>query len=235
MPRSPSPMAAEPTLNLEALLARAGVENSLARELARYGGLVLEANRHVNLTGAANADELAAHLLDSLTVTSYVRAPYVDLGSGAGLPGIPVALATGLRATLIDSTGKKARFLESALERLGVQGDVLGERAELLAHRPHLRECFASGTARAVGSASTVAELLLPFIAPGGVAVLQRGGLDTAERIALQDASLMLGGAVEAEIELGERRSIVLVRKERPTPARFPRRPGVPDRRPLCG
>ncbi len=219
---------------LERLLAAAALEKRLGRELARYGALVLEANRRFNLTGATGAAEMAGHLLDSLSVVPYVREPYADVGSGAGLPGIPVAIAAGIPVTLIEATGKKARFLIEALERLGLHGEVLGERAELAAHRPGVRERFATGTARAVGSASTVAELLLPLIMPGGAALLQRGPRDREEQTALEDAALVLGGFVEAERPLPESRSIVILRKERPTPARFPRRPGIPDKRPLC-
>ena len=80
---------------MEAALERGGVESPLRERLARYAALVLEANRHFNVTGAKSADELAEHLLDSLTILPYVRAPYVDLGSGAGLPAIPIALAAG--------------------------------------------------------------------------------------------------------------------------------------------
>lgn len=222
------------TAELRRLLEEAGLENDLAAALARYGARVLEANRRFNLTGATGATELVGHLLDSLSVVSYVREPYVDVGSGAGLPGIPVAIAAGIPVTLIEATGKKARFLAEAVDLLGLHGEVLGERAELVAHRPELREHFASGTARAVGSASTVAELLLPLIVPGGAALLQRGPREREEQTALEDAALVLGGVVEAEHALSETRSIVILRKARPTPARFPRRPGVPDKRPLC-
>jgi 16S rRNA (guanine527-N7)-methyltransferase len=224
----------DPEAELEQLLRAAGVERPVAEALARYGALVLDANRRFNLTGATNAEELAGHLLDSLTVVPYLQAPYVDVGSGAGLPGIPVGIARGIPVTLLEATGKKARFLGSALELLAIPGEALAERAELAGHRDELRERFASGTARAVGSAPTVAELLLPLIAPGGLAVLQRGARDRDDRAALEDASLVLGGEVEAEHELPGGRSIVLVRKVRSTSARFPRRPGVPGKRPLC-
>jgi 16S rRNA (guanine527-N7)-methyltransferase len=218
---------------LEALLGAAGVEPRLAGPPARYGALVLDANRRFNLTGSKTTAEFAPHLLDSLTVVPYLSAPYVDVGSGGGLPAIPAAIAAGMAITMIESTAKKARFLEATLERLGVRGEVLAERAEVAGHDERLRERFASGTARAVGSASTVGELLLPLIAPGGLAVLQRGGRDD-DRSALEDAALVLGGAVEREIALEGGRSIVLVRKTRATPPRFPRRSGVPAKRPLC-
>jgi 16S rRNA (guanine527-N7)-methyltransferase len=223
-----------PDDDLESLLEAADIEPRLRRRLARYGALVLAANRRFNLTGSKSERELVEHLLDSLSVTAYLREPYVDVGSGAGLPAIPVALATGMPVTMIEATAKKAHFLESLLEPLGLRGRVLVERAEISGHREDLREQFASGTARAIGSAPTVAELLLPLIAPGGIAVLQRGTRDEGDRAALDDASLMLGGFVESESRIDRDRVILLVRKRGPTPARFPRRPGIPAKRPLC-
>jgi 16S rRNA (guanine527-N7)-methyltransferase len=219
---------------LEALLEPAGLDALTRSRLARYGTLVLQANRRFNLTGATTAQDLAGHLLDSLTVLPWIKEPYVDVGTGAGLPSIPVAIARGIPVTLIEATSKKARFLVEALQELNLRGDVIARRAEIAAQLPALRERFASGTARAVGGASTVAELLVPFIAVGGVAVLQRGTVPTVERTALDDASLMLGAAVEWEQRVGGERRILLIRKMHATPARFPRRPGIPAKRPLC-
>jgi 16S rRNA (guanine527-N7)-methyltransferase len=173
-------------------------------------------------------------LLDSLTIVPYVSAPYVDVGSGAGLPAIPAAIAAGIPVTMIETTRKKARFLQHAMAELHLDGEVIAQRAEVAAHDETLRERFASATARAVAVAPTVAELVLPFLAIGGAAVLQRGKLDPRERTALDDAALMLGGAVESEIALDGERRIVLVRKNTATAIRFPRRTGVPEKRPLC-
>jgi 16S rRNA (guanine527-N7)-methyltransferase len=219
---------------LAALLEAAGVEARYVARLAQYGALVLETNRRFNVTGAKTPAELAGHLADSLTVVPFVRAPYVDIGSGGGLPAIPVALASGVHVTLIESNLKKARFLKSLLETFELDGEVVAERAEVAGHDERFRDHFASGTARAVAMAPVVAELLLPLIAPGGVAILQRGALEPRERNALTDASLMLSGQVEYEQTfIGERR-IVLVRKTAPTQLRFPRRAGIPAKRPLC-
>lgn len=222
--------------SLEELLEPASLDQRTRARLARYGALVLDANRRFNLTGAKSAEELAVHLLDSLTVLPFVREPYVDVGAGAGLPSIPVAIAAGIPVTMIEATAKKARFLTETLQALGLRGEVIPERAETAAHLPPLRERFATGTARALGSAPVVAELLLPFIFVGGAAILQRGALPSQERQALEDASLVLGAIVQDEqgTEVSGKR-IVIVRKKRPTPARFPRRTGVPQKRPLCG
>jgi 16S rRNA (guanine527-N7)-methyltransferase len=219
---------------LHSALCDRGIEPRLVEPLARYARLVLDANRKFNLTGAKSENEFVEHLLDSLTVAPYVTGPYVDVGSGAGLPAVPVAIATGARLTLVETTRKKAAFLREAIAALGVDGEVIAERAEAAAHEERLRGRFASATARAVATAPAVAELVLPFLAVGGVAVLQRGTMDARERTALEDAALVLGGIVEAEHPVDGDRRIVLVRKTAATSARFPRRAGVPEKRPLC-
>ncbi|MBV8372300.1 MAG: 16S rRNA (guanine(527)-N(7))-methyltransferase RsmG [Candidatus Eremiobacteraeota bacterium] len=219
---------------LEALLAAAGVDDRIVSRLALYGARVLEANRSFNLTGAKSALELTPHLVDSLTVVPYVGDTLIDVGSGAGLPGIPVAIATGAPITLIESTAKKARFLQRALAEFALAGEVVAARAEVAARDDRLRDAFASGTARAVSTAPAVAELLLPFIKPGGVAILQRGTMDERERTALADATLVLAGEIAQEVPLAGDRRIILVRKTGATPLRFPRRTGIPEKRPLC-
>jgi 16S rRNA (guanine527-N7)-methyltransferase len=219
---------------LRALLEAGGVAATLAERLARFGSGVLETNRRFNVTGAKTAADLAPHIIDSLTVVPFVREPYVDIGSGGGFPALPVAIATGVRVTLIETTVKKANFLRETLEAFGLSGEVIAERAEVADHDERLRGRFASGTARAVSSAPTVAELLLPLIETGGVAILQRRNDEERERQALEDAALMLGGAIESETELGDGRRIVFVRKTAPTQIRFPRRTGIPEKRPLC-
>jgi 16S rRNA (guanine527-N7)-methyltransferase len=218
----------------ESLLAQAGLEPPMRAALARYAELVMEANRRFNVTGAKSPEDLVTQLLDSLSVVPYVREPYVDVGSGAGFPAIPVAIATGAPVTLIEATAKKAHLLESLLEALGLRGNVIPERAETAGRRPDLRERFATGTARAVAAGPTIAELLLPFIEPGGSAILQRGRFPAEEQRALADAGLMLGARVESEHHLEGNRRIVLLRKTGLTPTRFPRRPGIPAKRPLC-
>ena len=219
---------------LQSLLLDAGVSGELAERLARYGSQLLQASQRVNLTGAKSAEALLPHILDSLTVMPYVREPLVDIGAGGGLPAIPLAIATGVSVTMVEATVKKARFLETILADLRLCGRVVAARAELAAHEPALRGGFACGTARAVASAPAVAELLLPFLAPGGLGVLQRGRMTNSERNAVADASLMLGGRLEREIPLDEDRRLLLIRKTGPTPGRFPRQVGIPAKRPLC-
>jgi 16S rRNA (guanine527-N7)-methyltransferase len=219
---------------LPELLDAAGVEPGVRDRLVQYGHLVLETNRSLNLTGAKTEDDLAPHLLDSLSLLPYLGADLIDVGSGAGFPAIPLAIASGRPITMVETTQKKALFLRRALDELELEGEVVNERAEVAGHVGRLRDRFTTGTARAVGSGPTVMELLLPFVAAGGVALLQRGKLDETERAAMSDAAPMLASEVEAELSAGGDRRIILVRKLGATPQRFPRRAGVPDQRPLC-
>jgi 16S rRNA (guanine527-N7)-methyltransferase len=219
---------------IRAFLEAGGAPAKHLDRLTRYGEAVLSANRRFNLTGAKSPAEFAPHILDSLSIADAIGESLVDVGSGGGLPAIPLAIVTGVPITMIETTVKKAQFLAELLLELGLAGEVVAQRAEVAGHDEQLRERFATGTARAVSSAPAVAELLLPFLAVGGTAVLQRGAMDEAERRALSDAALMLGGQVIEERRLDGERRIVLVRKVATTNRRFPRRTGVPEKRPLC-
>jgi len=218
--------------------ARAAGADSAARErLDRFTTLLLERNAGTNLTAARTREAVAEHVLDSLALEPYLSEPFVDVGSGGGFPAIPLAIATGFRGTLVESVAKKARFLRETIEALGLPLDVRDQRAEEAARDPELRERFASATARAVGSIPTVLELTLPFVRAGGLAVLQRGAVGEAERDAASDAALMLGGRFEEELlahGTGDERRVLLVRKVSASAQRFPRRAGVPAKRPLC-
>lgn len=221
-------------IELTAALRAASVDHDLASRLGTYGALLLEANRKVNLTGAKDVAALLPHILDALTLAGDVGGSLVDVGSGGGLPGIPLALATGARVLLLEPTVKKAAFLARALVECGITGEAIAERAEVAGRDVRYREQFAFATARAVSSAPTVAELTLPFVEVGGRALLQRAAMDERERQGLEDAAPMLGAELVEERTLdGERRILVLL-KRRPIEQRFPRRNGVPEKRPLC-
>ena len=220
--------------DLTRLLASAGVLETIIPALAQYGARLLATNRNVNLTGAKSPEELAPHLVDCLTVAPYITGPLVDVGSGGGLPAVPLAIATGVDVTMIESTTKKVRFLQETIADLGLAGRAIAERAEVAGHDPSLRGQFKSGTARAVSSAPTVLELVLPFLSPGGLGVFQRAAFEPGERNAAEDAALVLGAILEAEVPLEGERRILLVRKTGETTLRFPRRVGIPEKRPLC-
>jgi len=212
----------------------------------RFVALLLEANRRTNLTRVTEPEAVARlHLLDALAalplLDAWAPGELVDLGSGGGLPAIPLALARpAMHWTLVDSIGKKAALLRDFVEALGMPNvTVLAERAEALGQDPRRRERYGAVTARACAPLPVLAELALPLLAPGGSLLAWKGPLTEADdevrrgRVAagqLGGAGLeILGTGLPA---LGGHRFVV-VRKERPTPPRFPRRPGEPGRRPL--
>lgn len=216
------------------VLRAAGVEEAIAERLAVYAALVLEANRRHNLTGAKGGAAFAEHILDALTLCDDAVGMLIDVGSGNGLPGIPLAIATSARVTLLEPVKKKAVFLEAAVRALGIETLVVTGRAEDLARDPAHRAAYGTATARAVSSAPAVAELTVPFLAVGGRALLQRGSLDPAERDAVSDAALVLGAElIEERVLEGERRIVVLEKRTLTSP-RFPRKNGIPAKRPLC-
>lgn len=233
---------------LAARAADLGVRLSRAQVAVceRYAAELIERNTSVNLTAiTAPADVATKHFLDSFTalaVRSWTGSErIVDVGSGAGFPGLAlrIALPDG-RVTCIESVGKKARFIEEVSGLLGL-GDVevRNERAETLARTPARRASYDVGTARAVGSLAACAEYLLPFLRVGGDAIVWKGRVD-AELPAARKALALLGGelaAIVSTVQLGladllPGRSLVVMRKLRPTPERFPRSSAEARRRP---
>lgn len=212
----------------------ASVSAPLRAKLETFARLLLERNAALNLTAARDPQALAAHVADSLSLLPYVRDPLLDVGSGGGFPALPLAIVTGIRATLVESVAKKARFLREVVAALELPVSVVAQRAELAAHDVNLRERFNSATARAIGPLPTVLELTVPFLALGGVALLQRGQIDERERAAADDAALMLGAEIVEEFAAEGRRRVLVALKRTPTSRRFPRRPGIPAKRPLC-
>ena len=208
---------------------------------------IVEWNTRVNLTSVTRYEEVQTrHFLDSLTVSLAVPKDLVesgrllDVGSGAGFPGVPMRIAfPRLSVTLIESTSKKTAFLVHLTKGLGLHDvDVRTGRAERLAHDPELRESFDLVLVRAVGGMAVLAELTLPFCRTGGIVVAQKSlhiedELDRARR-AFETLGERLKEVKEVDIrELGEPRRLVVLEKVSPTPSRFPRRPGIPAKRPL--
>jgi len=216
-------------------LARHGAPPEALERLARYGDLLLQRNREVNLTGARDAEAIAEHIADALTLLPCfdVDGELIDVGAGGGLPGIPLAIVRGIPVTSLDATAKKIAFISDVMKQLDIEGEAIAARAENLGRDMRFRERFTYATARALASAVGVVELTLPFVAIGGRALLQRGTMLDAERSAVERASLALGGEVSSELPLEGERRILVVTKRSPTPERFPRRVGVAQQRPL--
>jgi 16S rRNA (guanine527-N7)-methyltransferase len=164
----------------------------------------------------------------------------IDVGSGGGLPGLPLRLARpDLSLTLLEANQRKAAFLVQAAATLGLAGvEVVARRAEDAGHDPRHREAYDFALARALAAMPVLVELCLPFVAVGGRLLAMKTDA-AAEAVAAEAAIFRLGGelveiggAASAARSLGQ---VVVVEKVRPTPPEFPRRPGVPGRRPLAG
>jgi 16S rRNA (guanine527-N7)-methyltransferase len=211
---------------------------------ARLSGLLIERNTTMNLTAITEPADIATkHFLDSFTAVAVRtwngRERIIDIGSGAGFPGLALRLALpNTRVTLVESMGKKARFLEEVTSTLGIDGvEVRNERAEALGHARRAR--YDVGTARAVGTLGAVVEYLLPFLRVGGDAIAWKGRLD-AELPGAKKACAAIGGEIvkitpTSELGLGSvlpGRSLVVIRKVRATPERYPRSPAEAKRRP---
>ena len=218
---------------LYGLLGGSALDESLRSSLSAYGAALLEANRRFNLTGAKNPASLLPHLLDALTLLPEIEGRTIDVGSGGGFPGIPLLLA-GARVDFLESNAKKCGFLREQIAAFGATAEVFCGRAEVLGRDLLLREQYDRAVARAVSSATTVAEYLIPFLRVGGVALLPRGRAEEGEAAGIADAALVLGAEPLADVLLDGDRRIVRLLKRRPTPSRFPRRTGIPESRPLC-
>lgn len=228
--------------------SRLGVTLSAAQVASceRFACELIERNTSVNLTAiTAPADIVTKHFLDSLTALAARRwtgrERIVDVGSGAGFPGLALRIAiVGSSAALVESVGKKARWLEEIASALGLSRVIVhNTRAETLGLEPSHRGRYDVGTARAVGSIADCAEYLLPLLVPGGDAIVWKGKVD-AELPAASRACLAIGGEISAIVptsalgvgELLPGRHLVVVRKMRETPPRYPRSAAEIKRRP---
>lgn len=233
---------------LESSLGELGLPLPSAKQLeqlSRLYELLLEANAKTNLT--AITDErgfILKHVVDSLTcgLTQLLegRQRVIDVGTGAGFPGLPLKIMKpDLDMTLLEATRKKVEYLDQASHTLGLKNiQTLWGRAEEQAHRPELREVFDRAVVRAVGTSATVAELCLPFVRVGGYLLVQKGPEVDTELGPAQKAIRALGGNLVEILELrlpeiGDQRKLLVIEKVAETPKQYPRRPGIPAKHPL--
>ena len=210
-----------------------GLSPELAESLWAYWKLVKKKNEVMNLTAVTEDDEAARrHFLDALALLELADFPQgarvVDVGTGAGFPGVPLKLARpDLRLCLLDSLGKRVDFLREALETLGVEAECVHARAEEFALLPERRDGFDLALSRAVARLDVLTELCLPLVKPGGVFLAMKAAEAEEELRGAEKAVRTLGGETEAirfyEVG-GVRRAAAVIRKTRPTPKGYPRR-----------
>lgn len=214
-------------------------------QFAAYELLLREWNERISLTAIREPRDIQIrHFLDSITIATVTGSldgrSLIDVGSGAGFPGLPLKiLYPELKLTLVDSVAKKGRFLEIVAGELGLKDvAIVIERAEILAHDPGFREQYDWAAARAVAELRILVELLLPLCRVGGYVLAQKGESALQEAGAAANAIAILGGGEPqiSTIRLPETELdhiVVVIPKLRPTESRYPRRPGTPAKRPL--
>ena len=213
-------------------------------QLQRFYEQVVTTNEHMNLTGITEPEEFALkHVVDSLSCydPKYFTkgARVIDLGTGAGFPGVPLGIYDlSLQITLFDSLQKRLRFLEGVIEDLGLHGcRTLHGRAEDLAHQEY-RESFDLLTSRAVARLSILLEWGLPYVKVGGYMVALKGSIVQEELEESKRAVSILGGEIVEVKEvmlptLEDKRAIVYIKKVQPTPKQYPRKPKEIKTKPL--
>ena len=213
--------------------------------MVTYERELLDWNQKFNLTAIRDPESVRTkHFLDSFSCTlAWTDSPprrLVDVGTGAGFPGIPLKiLYPEMQLTLIESVGKKARFCEHIVRTLGLHGvQVLDARAEEAARRPDQRETYDWSVGRAVAGLRTLAEYLLPFTQVGGRMLAQKGSDADSEIASATRALELLGGSLRQIIPvnlpgLEDARQLIVIEKVSPTPAAYPRKPGLPAKQPL--
>jgi len=238
---------------MEKLIAGAGklgikLNSKQLNQFELYYQELIEWNRKFNLTAITDYQEVQVkHFLDSLTVILALREEaenpdfnIIDIGTGAGFPGAPLKILLNKpRLVLIEPRAKKTAFLHRVTQKLELDNvEIIHGRAEEIAHLPLYRQQFALVVSRAVASLPTLVELALPFCQIGGKFVAQKKGEISQEIIKTNKAISILGGELD-EIkkleleELSDERYLVIIDKIYPTPDKYPRRPGIPKRRPI--
>jgi len=217
-------------------------------QFATYYRLLIETNRQFNLTTITDeADVYLKHFYDSITPAFYVAAlreqplTICDVGAGAGFPSLPLKIAfPKLQVTIVDSLNKRINFLNELITALGLTGvQTFHDRAETFAGKKSIhRESYDLVTARAVARLSVLSELCLPLVKVGGQMVALKAANARTETAEGDYAVQQLGGQLSADEaftlpQTGDARHIVVIDKKRPSPKRYPRKPGTPAKQPL--
>ena len=209
------------------------LDNTALERFDTYGRLLAEWNGKINLTAITDPDGIALkHFADSLSVLRYCEIPQgaslIDVGTGAGFPGLALLIARpDIHLTLLDSTKKKLTVIEDILKNIGLEAVLLHSRAEEAGQNRQYREKFDFATARAVANLRELAEYCLPFVKPGGSFISMKAAKAEEELAGAEKAIAALGGKTERThnfelFEAGER-NIIIIKKLSPTNGKYPR------------
>ena len=237
-------------LKLESLLISAASELGLelkphqVKQFLEYKIALLEWNKKINLTAITDDREIIIkHFVDSLTCAKYVNEGYslIDVGTGAGFPGIPLKILFGdkIQLTLVDSLNKRVNFLNQAIEELKLDGvNAVHARVEDVAYDEIHRGKYDIAVSRAVAKLAVLAEYCLPFVKVGGVMLSMKGSNADEEITDAAKAVELLGGKIE-KVEMltlpysDINHSIIVIRKTSITPKGYPRKAGIPEKNPI--
>lgn len=209
----------------------------------KYYEMLIEKNKVMNLTAITEFDEvIEKHFLDSISLIKVKnlnqKLSVLDLGTGAGFPGIPLKIAfPELEVTLVDSLNKRILFLQEVIAELNLKNvSATHERAEIIANNPNFREKFDLCVSRAVANLSTLSEYCLPFVKVGGQFISYKSGECDEEVSAADHAITLVGGKLNRieKFSLGESgRAFVMIDKISQTKKKYPRKAGTPSKEPL--
>lgn len=209
----------------------------------KYKQLILDWNEKVNLTAIKeDEDFINKHFVDSLTIIKYIESPnikIIDIGTGAGFPGIPINIYNNCNIVLFDSLNKRLKVLDDIIEKLKLSNiQTLHGRAEEAFKNKKYRENFDVATSRAVANLNVLAEYMLPAVKVGGICICMKAGNIELEIEEAKNAISILGGKIEKieRLKLPDtdfERNIIIIRKIKNTPSKYPRKPGTPSKEPL--
>lgn len=214
--------------------------NNITKQLYTYMECILESNNNINLTSITNPNEfIVKHFIDSLIISEYIDGNKIlDVGTGAGFPGIPLAINNpDKNFVLLDSVNKKLNVIRGTLPKISINNvDVIHSRAEDLAHDSEYREQFDCVVSRAVANLTTLVEYMLPFAKVGGMIICLKGPNYEQELMDASKAIDILGGKVEKTMSFNiedNERNIIFIKKYKTTPEKFPRGQGKPLKEPI--
>lgn len=209
----------------------------------KYMKLLIEWNEKINLTAITEPEQIILkHFIDSLTINKYIKKgdSLVDIGTGAGFPGIPIKIyRPDINIVLVDSLNKRINFLDDVISNLELKGiETIHSRVEEFGRNKKYREKFGIVTARAVANLTVLSEYLIPLAKIDGKCICMKGNEIKEEYDNSQKAIEILGGKIQ-KIEKFElpysdmTRNIIIIDKIKTTPARYPRKPGTPAKEPI--